>query len=145
MGDTVWQQCLSSLEDELSTQQYSTWIRPLQVQTSSEGVRLLAPNRYIRDQVQSDFMPRIQALVKSKAGLTVSLEIGTNAETVTPQTVRPAQDNKSKVSDHFYAMADLKAGCTFDNFVEGRSNEFARAAAVQISDSVGGDSKCLLL
>ena len=80
MGDTVWQQCLSSLEDELSSQQYSTWIRPLQVQTSAEGVRLLAPNRYIRDQVQSDFMPRIEALVKSKAGLAVSLEIGTNVE-----------------------------------------------------------------
>ena len=145
MGDTVWQQCLSSLEDELSSQQYSTWIRPLQVQTSAEGVRLLAPNRYIRDQVQSDFMPRIEALVKSKAGLAVSLEIGTNVEIAESQTGRSVKDSKPKVSDHFYAMADLKADCTFDNFVEGRSNEFARAAAVQISDSVGKDSKCLLL
>lgn len=145
MGDTVWQQCLSSLEDELSSQQYSTWIRPLQVQTSAEGVRLLAPNRYIRDQVQIDFMPRIEALVKSKSGLAVSLEIGTNVEIAASQTGRSVKDSKPKVSDHFYAMADLKADFTFDNFVEGRSNEFARAAAVQISDSVGKDSKCLLL
>lgn len=145
MGNTVWQQCLSSLEDELSSQQYSTWIRPLQVQTSADGVRLLAPNRYIRDQVQNDFMPMIEALVKDKAGLAVSLEIGTNAELAAPQTRESAKGNVEKVSGHFYAMADLKADCTFDNFVEGRSNEFARAAAVQISDSVGQDSKCLLL
>lgn len=145
MGDTVWQQCLSSLEDELSSKQYSTWIRPLQVQTTAEGVRLLAPNRYIRDQVQNDFMPLIESLVKSKAGLGVSLEIGTNAALTPVKDQAKMRNNSPKVSDHFYAMADLKADLTFDNFVKGRSNEFARAAAVQISDSVGQSSKCLLL
>jgi chromosomal replication initiator protein len=72
---TVWQKCLSNLEEELSSQQFSTWIRPLQAETRADEVRLLAPNRYIRDQIEEHFFERIRELVEANGFRRVSIQI----------------------------------------------------------------------
>ena len=146
MGVTVWQKCLLSLEDELSSHQFSTWIRPLQVVPATGEVKLLAPNRYIRDQVNDQFLDRITELASANGMTQVTLRIGssevlgTNEDPVGQRKRPVAADKKGE----FYPLLDLNKEFTFDNFVEGRSNEFARAAAVQVCDNVG-TSKCLLL
>jgi chromosomal replication initiator protein len=72
-GDTdrmtaiVWQKCLLSLQQELSSQQFNTWIRPLTVDDSTESPYdfcLLAPNRFILDWVNDKFLRRIKELVQ---------------------------------------------------------------------------------
>lgn len=137
MGAKIWQKCLDRLEDELSSQQFNTWIRPLQVMGSDDNVKLLAPNRYIKDQVSNQFLNRIQELLSQNGSGPVELEIGSSGKLV---------DTKSEVSntfaarERFYPLLDLNKDFTFDTFVEGRSNQLARAAAVQVSENIGGSS-----
>ena len=76
MGAVIWQKCLDRLEDEMSSQQFNTWIRPLQVVDDNGSVRLLAPNKYIKDQVQDNFLVRIKELLAQVGRKKVDLEIG---------------------------------------------------------------------
>lgn len=63
----LWAQCSDCLKDELPTQQYNTWIRPLFAQSLGDVLQLVAPNRFIRDWVADKFLPRINELVSSYA------------------------------------------------------------------------------
>ncbi|HAK50626.1 MAG TPA: chromosomal replication initiator protein DnaA [Gammaproteobacteria bacterium] len=134
MGISIWQKCLQSLEDELSTQQFNTCIKPLQVVTGNTEVKLLAPNKYIRDQINDQFLQRIIELVRTGGNQEVRLEIGST------QKVKRKGENAFAESESFYPLLDLNKDFTFDTFVEGRSNQIARAAALQVTENIGGAS-----
>jgi len=59
VSQALWDQCLSHLERELTPQQFNTWIRPLHVISNEEGMRLLAPNRFVKDWIDERFLTRI--------------------------------------------------------------------------------------
>ena len=154
----AWQQCLKHLEDELSTQQFNTWIRPLQVMDGCAQLRLLAPNRFVLDWVNTRLLERIEQLLSEITGTnatnTVVLEIGGNipeilntprheraagsaGSTQGPRPVIPTRtvgNRNSKVAH----SSGLNPNSTFENFVEGKSNQLARAASFQIGENPGG-------
>ena len=154
MGATIWQKCLNSLEGELTAQQFNTWIKPLQAELDTKELCLLAPNKYIRDQVSDMFLARIQELVDQNGFGSVTLRIGSSAALsgastgqVTPRGNGNARvvDNSFAARESFYPLLKLNTEFTFETFVAGRSNELARAAAIQVSENVGVTYKCLLL
>ena len=65
LGISIWQSCLEQLEGELSPQQFNTWIRPLQAVEDTESIRLLAPNRFVLEWINHQYLGRIQELVGS--------------------------------------------------------------------------------
>jgi len=67
MSQAVWQQCLACLQDELPSQQYNTWIRPLKVNEAGGVLQLLAPNRFVQDWVKDKYFSRIRELVADYA------------------------------------------------------------------------------
>jgi len=142
VGATIWQKCLLSLEDELTSDQFSTWIRPLQAESGSNEVRLLAPNKYILDQVNNHFLSRIAELVQENGSNGVKLEIGSSRS---PGAPGGKTSNSFAARESFYPLLDLNKEFTFDTFVEGRSNELARAAAIQVSENIGATYNPLLL
>lgn len=146
-ASSVWQKCLHSLEGELTARQFDTWIRPLQAEGDDDDLKLLAPNKYIRDQVSDQFLGRIEELVQKNGSSQVSLQIGNLAQKPRAAASRKSTgaDNSFASRDSFYPLLDLNKEFTFDNFVEGRSNELARAAAVQVAENMGATYKCLLL
>jgi chromosomal replication initiator protein len=82
----IWNYCASSLQDELPSQQFNTWIRPLKLDESAgpHQLRLLAPNRFICDWVSEKFLNRIRELVgvyQPDARLEVALGIGAKTPT----------------------------------------------------------------
>lgn len=169
MRTSVWQKCLASLENELSSQQFDTWIRPLQLVNGSQAdseLRLLAPNKYIRDKVSTQFLKRILELVRSNGSENVFLEIGSrfneqeSADNGTQFCPDDAKENGAKrpkrakgrnkktsfeSRESFYPLVDLNKKFTFDSFVEGQSNELARAAALQVCENIGSTYNPLLL
>ena len=73
----VWQKCLDHLQGELTDQDFSTWIRPLQASDDGATLRLLAPNVYVRDQVRGHFLDRIAEIVGHSGSERVELGVGT--------------------------------------------------------------------
>ncbi len=64
----LWQKCLDMLQDELSSQQFNTWIRPLKVMGDEYDLCLLAPNRFVADWVREKFLPRVEEILDDLSG-----------------------------------------------------------------------------
>ena len=58
MAQAIWQQCLACLQDELPSQQFNTWIRPLNVNENGRIIQLVAPNRFVQDWVRDKYFSR---------------------------------------------------------------------------------------
>jgi len=135
---SIWQQCISCLEGEISEQQLNTWILPLQVEQEFNTLKLLAPNRFVMDWVRKHFLDRIRELITSlddSKAISVSLAIGTQTR-VTPSLPRL---NSAQTTMQVKQVTGLSDQQKFDNFVEGKSNQLARAAAIQISNNPGSE------
>jgi chromosomal replication initiator protein len=148
MESVVWRKCLGYLQDELSAQQFNTWIRPLHPVASEESLRLLAPNVYVRDRVSEEFLSRIRALVDRVAAepLSVMLEVGSMAAEGLPLSAEEARVAPGMASRSAAPSAyDLNPDFTFESFVVGRSNEMAKAAAQQVAENAGQSYNPLLL
>ena len=88
MQTSLWQQCLRQLENELSPQQYNTWIRPLQAVEGGEGVEILAPNRFVLDWIRDKYCSRIQSILDALSpsqAISVSLGVGSLQQTKPPR------------------------------------------------------------
>ncbi len=137
MSSSVWQQCLDRLQAEIPDQQLSTWIRPLHAREQGDGMALYAPNRFVMDWVRDHFFEHILQIavqVTGNADYNISLAVG-----------EPDAQPQAAVSDAASQPApsrpafrnNLNPNFTFDNFVEGKSNQLAKAAALQVADNPG--------
>ena len=150
-ADELWNLCLRHLEAEVTEQQFNTWLRPLQAAGDSGQLRLLAPNKFVIEWVRQNLLPRIVELVSAQVPEneslpSISIEIGSRelkpseANTAqpsstadrTPPTTRPVKRAVPTV-----VGARINSEFTFDNFVEGKSNHFAKAAALQVAENPG--------
>lgn len=170
MSASIWEKCLSSLENEFPSQQFNTWIRPLQAVYTDGKLVLLAPNRFVLDWIAERFLTRINELVKhfcdSNDPPNVLLEIGSKrAETLKPVEPVKAQAAPSSVSSSLPSFSSVKvspfaapetadtatfqsnlnSNFTFDNFVEGKSNQLAKAACLQVAENPAGAYNPLFL
>lgn len=149
MSTAIWDQCLTRLQDEISAQQFNTWIRPLQAEEQNNLLRLLAPNHFVLDWINQHYFSRIKELLKEgdKTSddvdpLAVSIEVGSKMGAIKPQPaaaapVSPAMaERRSKPA--IVHHNNLNRSFTFDNFVEGKSNQLARAACSQVAENPGG-------
>ena len=151
MSLPIWNRCLSQLETELSAQQLNTWIRPLQIEENATEIRLFAPNRFVRDWVKDNFFQRIEEISLSIAkprDIGISLEIGSSgplsaqkSQVQSSEPIRPASFGGSPqivASSRTAALHNnLNRTFTFDSYVEGKSNQLGRAAAMQIAENPG--------
>ncbi|MFD2645950.1 chromosomal replication initiator protein DnaA [Pseudomonas japonica] len=207
MSVELWQQCVELLRDELPTQQFNTWIRPLQVEAEGDELRVYAPNRFVLDWVNEKYLGRLLELLGEHGNGSVpalSLLIGSRrssapraapnaplaaavaasqaqaaaqaAQVQAPAPSEPvssapaaavveAQVEEAPSRESFDAMGGdapattpvagngrteqrtvqvegalkhtsyLNRTFTFENFVEGKSNQLARAAAWQVADN----------
>ncbi len=136
-----WQKCLDRLEEELSAQQFNTWIRPLHAVNHGKSVRLLAPNRFVMEWVKDRFIDRITELLgqlEMAGEFTVSIEVGSQSGGKEDERSGAKKPATVRVGSSAAPVAGrLNAEFTFDTHVEGKSNQLARAAARQVGENPG--------
>ncbi len=126
----VWPACLQRLETELPPEDVRTWLKPLQADQRDPGLVLYAPNAFVRDEVQDRYLPRIRELAAHFGGSSeVVLDIGAMRRSDPPPTASASRPVMPSLAEPFHGNLDTHY--TFDNFVEGRSNQLGRAAAWQ--------------
>lgn len=135
---TLWNRCIRDLQAEIPEQQFNTWIRPLQAVEDGSVLRLLAPNRFVVDWLQEHYIERILQIVDdSGVPAEVVLEVGSRkpaALAAEPLVQRPLA---ARQAGHALLESRLSPGFTFASFVEGKSNQLARAAASQVGQNPG--------
>ena len=142
-----WRRCLEQLEDELPSEEFNTWIRPLHGYHDRGRLVLLAPNRYVREQVEKDYLGRIAELVADcgdgDGGL--ELTVGSRDGGRTPGgPIRMGAKEREEMADGD-GRNGLNPLYVFDSFVEGKSNELAKAAATQVAANADKACNPLLL
>ena len=156
MNEAIWQKCLGQLENEVNGDQFETYLRPLQADFSKGGLTLLAPNIYVEEKVRSTFLARINEYFEhnSEKG-DVLLSVGGMRE------AKPLRASAKRSNDLSHGQFDAKRlvggeassrpthnlnrEFTFASFVEGKSNELAKAAASQVADNAGQSYNPLLM
>ncbi len=146
MGRSAWQKCLEQLQNELSSKQFNTWIRPLHASQEEGRLRLMAPNRYVKNQVRMAYLERISELLDQSGDLgtplQVSLDVGSVGDPLEAEP-KPLRANGTGAGDQ--PVQYMNPDFTFATFVEGKSNELAKAAAQQVAENPGQSYNPLLL
>lgn len=153
----IWQQCTQRLACELTDEDFNTWIRPLQLISHGGMVSLFAPNRYVLEHIHKNFLDRIVAClsdlyrgqmpeIQLKVGNQINNISTHSASKDTPKrSFKNPQIHKDityEAEKHDALFRDKPANkpnplFNFNNFVEGKSNQLARAAAMQVADNLG--------
>jgi chromosomal replication initiator protein len=160
--ENFWPTCLSRFEKELSTQQFNTWIKPLHTEIEGNAIRLLAPNRFVMQWVKERFLKKIESLAHELqlANIQIELVLTDPSQKVAPtkinvsapaikavepslkiahevlDKVEKAPLNKAVVKKATEASG-LNSAFNFNNYVTGRANQLARAAAIQVAENPG--------
>jgi chromosomal replication initiator protein len=161
---SLWQQCIARLQDELSAQQFSMWIRPLQAEMEGDTLVIYAPNRFVLDWVRDKYLNIINQFFTEQMGAdapNLRFDIGSRPSvrpvvqatasmrsrpavrrTIERPTFNAPQAEPLITANH---RSNINPTYQFDNFVEGKSNQLGKAAALQVSENPGGAYNPLFL
>jgi chromosomal replication initiator protein len=137
---SFWPHCLEAFKRELTPQQFNTWIRPLRLEHSGEGLVLIAPNRFVLQWVKERFAGRIEELAAVALGrpLQMAMVVAEGAERPVAERERAAPAlptaDKPAVGGRRFEQASLNPAFSFASFVSGKANQLARAAGLQVAE-----------
>ena len=136
--DSFWQACLSRFEEELSPQQFKTWIKPLRVTDNGQSLVLWVPNRFVLQWVKDRFLAGIATQAAQFFGRPVAIDIALSPaqEGVPERPSLPPQAERSPVAAS-REQSRLNPLFSFETFVTGKANQLARAAAIQVAERPG--------
>ena len=155
--ENFWSTCLSRFEQELSKQQYNTWIKPLVAEVNGNELRLVAPNRFVLQWVKDRFNKKIEQFARElqlndiqidfvianieadqddKASEKLSAKIQTELSKMAANSL-DAKPAGKKTVEATKVVSGLNSAFNFDNYVTGRANQLARAAAIQVAENPG--------
>ena len=163
--DNFWAACLGRFEEELSPQQFNTWIKPLHFKVEDQTLTLFAPNRFVQQWVKDRFLSRINEFAKEKLAHPITVDVllleghkvdGVKSvgalmgdapqkpkiKTIEPETKlsKSTAEKRAEPASRKKILSEtsgLNPTFKFDNFVTGKANQLARAAAVQIAENPG--------
>lgn len=132
----LWDKCLQKLEDDLAEHEFNMWVRPLKAVSDANSFRLHAPNRFIKDWLDDNLLDTLVETINfisgEKPNIVIDLDSAksVNPEKTTSEEFEPAQTSP-------FGTNILNTAFTFDNHIEGKSNQIARAATKQVSENPG--------
>jgi len=133
---SFWPSCLEAFQRELTPQQFNTWIRPLRLETSGDGLVLIAPNRFVLQWVKERFAARIEELATVALGrpprlaLVIAENGAERAGTPAAKPTVPPPVSETRRGE----QASLNPAFSFDSFVAGKANQLARAAGLKVAE-----------
>ncbi len=157
MPQSSWDKCLARLEQDLSPQQFNTWVRPLQARFNENEIILLAPNQFVLDWVKDKYFNNITALINSYSDKTIPVLLDIGSEEITPagkpenstensdSDPARAENYKSRPAASTQRSSTLNPNFTFDTYVEGKSNQLGRAASLQVAENPGHSYNPLMI
>lgn len=151
MQGSLWQKCMTRLEAELPAQQFNTWIRPLHAVEEELSITLLAPNQFVSDWISQELLGRIEQIAHSVSdGSKTEIRVQVGSKKRGDATKKASTERKPsfrRQADPVVASfnSNLNRDFTFETFVEGKSNQLARAASMQVTENPGTSYNPLFL
>ena len=123
----IWSDCLNKLSETLTEKEMRLWIAPLKVKTDGDALKLYAPNKFMKEEIEKNFLSKIAGVVNQLAENTlISLDVSSPVKTKEKVKTMPSG-----------FISNLNSDMTFESFVEGKSNQLAKAACVSVVNEPG--------
>jgi chromosomal replication initiator protein len=138
----LWDHCLDEMKREIPKSQFDLWLAPLQRESNQQGLHIYAPNILMIEKVNKEYLSQIKSLMRAKHAqppaiyLSVGSPGGSSSSAPSQASsfaVFPASPSESDIVH----ASNINGRFVFDNFVEGKSNQLARAAAIQVAANPG--------
>ena len=136
---TAWLKCLELLRSEVTAKQYELWLRPIQAIEEKGCMILLMPNNFVLEYITENLLDKIEQIINSDRDIPykIVLKVGSYPINEAPKVIT-SEKSKPEIKHTDYKRRNLlNANFTFANFVEGKSNQLARAAALQVANNLG--------
>lgn len=136
----LWESCLLFFKEQLPSQQFNSWIKPLVFELKGQQIVITVPNSFTLKVIQERFLPEITNIAQNYFSSPVQIELRTEKKSITnllPKITEPNANNlllSKKVQKN---TTRLNPALLFENFVTGKANQLAHAAAIQVADSPG--------
>ncbi len=126
----LWDKCLKDISGRLSDKQMKTWLHPLEVKLNKKTLSIVAPNKFIKEAVETDYLQIIEETVYNQGEQMINKINLKLPEVEKKKSLQATPDNEPVTS---YLNSELR----FDNFVEGKSNQLAKAACASVVTKLG--------
>ena len=142
--EDFWEVIVLHLKKKLSSQQFKTWVKPLAFRENENDFEILAPNQFVQQWIVDRFAKEIVELGK-ESKYKKQIKFVSNKAKKNPKPVENSLNNtesKTKLEElssksAINKITGLNKNLNFDNFVTGRANQLATAAAKQVSEKPG--------
>lgn len=136
----LWDSCLAFFEDSLTPQQFNSWIKPLSCEVQGTLITLIAPNSFILRLVQERFLPEITKQAEQLFSIKPSFDLKIEKKPTDLLTIKNQNQNLDKIKTSIATSNNtnpLNASLSFNNFVTGKANQLAHAAALEVVAAPG--------
>lgn len=134
----VWEEMLVLLETEINILSYDVWIKTLEPLALHDGkLILVAPSEWGKNEANSRFMPLIKAALQRVTSLFSSVEIICDSER---EKFSSSEETYEIVEEPIVTAPEplsINLKYNFENFVVGKSNQLAVAAAKAVAEEPG--------
>ncbi|WP_410051765.1 chromosomal replication initiator protein DnaA [Buchnera aphidicola] len=153
----LWKQCLDRLQDELPCAEFSMWIRSLKAKLNNNVLEIYAPNQFILEWIKDRYLITFKNILKDFCGLNTPLVTFKVYQTSKEKKFKKnnlnnikkinikQKSNKIPILNKLYYRSNINKKNKFENFIEGKSNQLARAAASQVANNPGNSYNPLFL
>ena len=143
----LWRRCLERLEGNVGAEDLHTWLMPLQARDDAEGLQLFAPNAYTLDTVRERYLAQIEDVLQQLTGHAVPVRVDVGSAARPAAVAKAAAAPRPRVTSAPVVPFNhnLDPHYTFETFVEGKSNQLGKAAAMQVATNPGRAYNPLLL
>ena len=125
--NNIWNECLDKLSETLTEKEIRLWIAPLKVKKDGDALKLYAPNKFMKEEIEKNFLSKIASVLNQLADNTL-LSLDVSSPIKTNETVRTMPSG---------FVSNLNSDMTFESFVEGKSNQLAKAACLSVVNEPG--------
>lgn len=137
----IWSRCLTILKDNINEQSYMTWFKPVEpVELSGSTLTIQVPSQFFYEWLEDHYSDIINECIKSVLGDNGKLNYSISLNNAGKSLQLPSMNRQRNSNGSLSENAQLSARYTFENFVEGNSNQFAKAAALAVAEAPGKTS-----
>lgn len=141
MNNQLWERCLDHLREKVAEPKFNTWLRPLQVDHKPNNLVLLAPNQFVVSYINDHFMDKIMETLQLVSGAEkipiVTIKVGARSDAAADSATKKAKNAANSFKESQSLQSNLHRNFNFSNFVVGKSNQLALAAAMQVAENPG--------
>jgi len=139
-----WPACIEHLKTRLSPKEFDAWIQPLSTVEIGDRITILAPSRKALEWVRESYLPVVQDFADRFEGGPPRIDIDVVPRPMAPDAPEAVAEAPSSITQapglarpDLGSDGSLSENFTFDTFVTGKANQFARAAALQVAEHPG--------